>query len=75
MKLERLEVGDRFTIPSLGFTGTLLNLSPGAALVKYDGGVDVVIKGEADDDKPTTFRRAHKPITISRGTEVRRLTA
>lgn len=73
MKLDRLAVGDRFAIPALGLTGTLLNLSPGAALVKYDGGVDVVI--EVVGDQPKTFKRTHKPLTISRGTEVRRLAA
>lgn len=73
MKLERLDPGDRFAIPSLDLTGTLVRLTPGSATVQYDGSVEVVI--QLADSDPKTFQRHKRSTTISRGTEVRRLAA
>ena len=71
----QLTPGDRFRLIGLERTGELLDLSPGAAVVRYDGkqhrhvkvrrGQEVV--AEAEFDVP------RKPTTISLGTSVERL--
>jgi hypothetical protein len=67
MYLETLEVGERFRVAGLGKTGTLLGLTLGAALVKYDSDAEVVAVGGK------TFTRPGRPTTISRRTEVDRV--
>jgi hypothetical protein len=70
MYLEDLRPGERFALAGMPErTGTLVSLSPGAALVRYDGGKRVSLV-DARTDQAVTFDSPNRPVTVSRTTEV-----
>jgi hypothetical protein len=69
--IENLEPGTRFYLAGIPErTGTLLSLSPGAALVRYDGRGRHVVIYDLRTDSGRAFDVPGRPITISRSTAV-----
>lgn len=69
MRLDTLESGDRFTLPSLDKTGTLVSLGPMGARVRY-GTSHIVVRERGTDATLAEFDAPGRVVTISAGTEV-----
>jgi hypothetical protein len=64
MRLDSLDVGARFILPSLSLEGILLSVNAGSVTVKYDRVTPVAMENGVKFDRPSSR------TTISRATEV-----
>lgn len=73
MRLDSLEVGERFVIPGLdNKAGVVHHQSAGGTTVRFEGSRKNQIKDKLTGDVTAEWDTPNKPIQISGGTEVER---